>query len=111
LAGAANADNSDFLSASTDALILGPTGIPTPDAAYISDAEKLYLDPNGYDRTTASLQGELLGMELHDAYLGLTSAEIDAATPVVEGNTTIKDIPTLTTIQLIEALISASSAT
>jgi hypothetical protein len=53
----------------------------------------------------------LLGMELHDAYLGLTRAEIDAATPVVEGMTTVNDIPTLTTVQLIEALISAASAT
>jgi PE-PPE domain len=226
LAGAANADNSDFLSGSANALVLGPTGIPTPDAAYISDAENLYLDPNGYDGTTAStlalttpetydfgssvpqgetdlinavvadydagdmdcntagvcsdpltiftysqssavaslaeqqlvadkipddalrfvmlganpsgvpdnlyrtevyningdfwaqpgsdgttLQGELFGMELHDAYLGLTSAEIDSATRVVEGMTTVYDIPTLTTTQLIEALISASSAT
>ena len=48
LAGAANADGaSDFLSGSTNALILGVTGIPTPDAAYISDAENLYLDPHG----------------------------------------------------------------
>ena len=55
LIGSANADgDGDFLSGSTNALILGPTGIPTPDAAYISDAEKLYLDPNGYDGTTAS---------------------------------------------------------
>ena len=57
------------------------------------------------------LQGMLLGMELHDAYLGLTPAEIDAATPVVEGMTTVNDIPTLTTMQLIKAPISAASAT
>jgi PE-PPE domain len=225
LAGAANADNSNFLSGSTDALILGPTGIPTPDAAYISDAENLYLNPLGYDGTTATTlalttpettslssvpqgetdlinavvadynagdmdcntaglcsdpltiftysqssavaalaepqlaadkipddavrfvmlganptgvpdnlyptevyningdfyaqpgsdgstwQGILLGMELHDAYLGLTPAEIDSATQVVEGMTTVNDISTLTTMQLIEALLSASSAT
>lgn len=55
LAGAANADGaSDFLSGSTNALILGVTGIPTPDAAYISDAENLYLDPNGYHGIAAS---------------------------------------------------------
>jgi hypothetical protein len=55
LAGAANADaGSDFLSGSTNALILGPTGISTPDAAFISQAESLYLDPNGYAGTTAS---------------------------------------------------------
>jgi PE-PPE domain len=55
LAGAAHADvDSDFLSGSTNALILGATGIPTPDAAYISAAESLYLEPNGYDGTIAS---------------------------------------------------------
>ena len=225
LAGTANADNNTFLSSSTDALVLGPTGIPTPDAAYISDAENLYLNPLGYDGTTATTlalttpetvslssvpqgetdlinavvadynagdmdcntagmcsdpltiftysqssavaalaepqlaadkipddalrfvmlganptgvpdnlyptevyningdfyaqpgsdgstwQGMLFGMELHDAYLGLTPSEIDSATQVVEGMTTIHDIPTLTTMQLVEALIGASSAT
>jgi hypothetical protein len=226
LAGAANADGaSDVLSGSTNALILGVTGIPTPDAAYISDAENLYLDPNGYDGTAASTlalttpesydfstslpQGEsnlvnavvadydaghmdctasgvcsdpltvfsysqssavaslaeqqladdkipsdalrfvmvganptgvqdnlyptdvynihgdfwaepgsigttwqdiLLGMLLHDAYLGLTPAEIDSATPVVEGMTTSFDIPTLTSPELWEALFSMFSA-
>jgi PE-PPE domain len=226
LAGAANADGaSDFLSGSTNALILGTTGISTPDAAYVSDATKLYLDPDGYDGTSASTlvlttpetddfapsvtQGEndiinavvadydagdmhcavsgvcsdpltiftysqssavaalaeqqlevdkiptdalrfvmlganplgvpdnlyptevyningdfwaqpgasgttwqdvLLGMELHEAYLGLTSSEIGSATSVVEGLTTINDIPTLTTTQLVEAFINALSA-
>jgi hypothetical protein len=226
LAGAAYADGAnDFLSGSTDALILGVTGIPTPDAAYISDAENSYLDPSGYDGTTASTlalttpetydfttslqQGEtsmvnavvadygagdmgcnasgvcsdpltiftysqssaiaslaeqqladdkiptdalrfvmlganptgvpdnlyptevynihgdfwaepgtlgttwqdiLLGMVLHDAYLGLTPAEIDSATSVVEGLTTVYDIPTLTTTELWEALISTLGA-
>jgi hypothetical protein len=217
--------NDDFLSGSTNALILGPTGIPTPNAAYISDAEKLYLYPNGYDGTSATTlalttpetndfttsvpQGEtilenailadynagdmgcnaagvcsdpltiftysqssaiadlaekqlaadkiptdalrfvmlgdnptgtpdnlyptevynihgdfwaepgslgttwqdvMLGMELHEAYLGLTPAEIDSATSVVDGMTTIYDIPTLTTAQLWEALLTAAAA-
>jgi hypothetical protein len=225
LAGAAHADGAnDFLSGSTNALIMGVTGIPTPDAAYISDAEHLYIDPNGYhgsaasalalttpetydfgpsvtqgeddivsavvadydagdmDCTAAGLCSEPLtvfaysqsaadlslaeqqlsadkipedalrfvmlganpsgvpdnlyptdvynidgdfwaqptsdgtlqqieyGMLLHDAYLGLTPAEIDAAAPVVDGMTTIYDIPTLTTLQLIEALWSTASA-
>ena len=226
LAGAANADGAnDFLSGSTNALILGATGIPTPDAAYISDAENLYLDPNGYDGTTATTlalttpetndfttsvpQGEqdlinavvadynagdmgcnassvcsdpltiftysqssavaslaeqqlvadhiptdalrfvmlganptgvpdnlyptdvynihgdfyaepgtlgttwqdiMLGMELHEAYLGLTPAEIDSATSAVEGMTTVYDIPTLTSVELWDALLSAYSA-
>jgi hypothetical protein len=225
LAGAANADGaSDFLSGSTNALILGSTGIPTPDAAYIAGAENLYLDPNGYDGTAASTlalttpesydftssvtQGEqdlvnavvadygagdmhcaasgvcsdpltiftysqssaiaslaeqqlakdgipadalrfvmlganptgvpdnlypsevynidgdfwaqpgsvgttwqdlVLGIALHYAYLWLTPAEIDSATPVVEGMTTVFDIPTLTTTELWEALLTALS--
>src|SRR5690625_4139140 len=55
LAGAANADDSsDFLADSTQAFILGPTGIPTPNAAYISDAVDLYLEPSGYLGTAAS---------------------------------------------------------
>jgi hypothetical protein len=227
LAGAANADgyDSDFLSGSTDALVPGPTGIPTPDAAYISDAENLYLDPDGYGGTTATTlplttpetddfttsvpQGEQdlinavvadydagdmdcntagvcsdpltiftysqssavaslaepqlsadnipddalrfvmlganpsgvpdnlyptevyninddfyaqptsdttlpqieYGMELHDAYMGLTPSEIDAATPVVDGMTTVNDIPTLTTLELTTALLAALPAT
>jgi hypothetical protein len=40
----------------------------------------------------------------------LTPAEIDAATKTVEGMTTFYDIPTLTTTQLWEALLSAASA-
>jgi hypothetical protein len=226
LSGSTNADTtSDFLSGSTNALVLGPTGISTPDAAYISDAETLYLDPNGYGGTTASTlalttpetndfttsvsQGEqdlinavvadynagdmgcdasgvcsdpltiftysqssavaslaepqiaadgiptdalrfvmlganptgvpdnlypteiydihgdtfaepgslgttfqdiLLGSELHDAYLGLNPTEIASAIPTVEGMTTFYDIPTLTTAELWQALLSASAA-
>ena len=230
LIGPANAGSSlggkaEFLSGSTNALILGTTGIPTPNAAYIGDATTLYLDPNGYDGTAASTlalttpetynfatsvphgetilenailadyhagemgchasgvcsdpltiftfsqssaiaalaeqqladdkiptdalrfvllganptgvpdnlypteiydihgdtwaepgtlgttwQDLLLGMELHDAYLGLTPAEISSATTVVDGLTTFHDIPTLTSVQLWEALLSAASA-
>jgi hypothetical protein len=223
LAGAANADgDSDFLSGSTNALILGSTGVPTPNAAYISGAENLYLDTNGYDGTPASTlalttpesfdfgssvtQGEndlinavvadydagnmdctagvcsdpltiltysqssavadlaeqqladdkiptdalrfvmlgdnpagtpdnlyptevynfdgdiwanpgsvgttfqdfVLGLVIHDAYLGLTPAEIATATPVVEGMTTVFDIPTLTLTELWDALLSTA---
>ncbi|RRR46849.1 PE-PPE domain-containing protein [Mycolicibacter terrae] len=228
LAAAANAadeDNYDFLYGSTNALILGPTGIPTPNAAYISDVLNLYLEPNGYEGTPASTlalttpesndffqsvpQGEsilvnavladyaagdmdcdasgacsdpltiftysqsslvaalaeqqlaeagvpsdalrfvmlganttvvpndlyptevynihgdayaepgvlgtswqdlMLGLELHEAYLGLTPAEIDAATTTVDGLTTINDIPTLTSTELWDALLNALSA-
>ncbi len=225
-AGAANADTaSEFLNGSTNAFILGATGIPTPDAAYISDADRLYLDPNGYagpisstlalttpetnDFNTSVPQGEqilinaivadyaagdmhcnasgvcsdpltiftysqssaiaslaehqlladriptgalrfvmlganpsgvpdnlypteiynihgdtwaepgslgtswqnvMLGMELHEAYLGLTPAEIATATPTVEGMTTIYEIPTLTTTELWQALLNAAAA-
>jgi hypothetical protein len=226
LVGSADGDVAgNFLAGSTNALILGPTGIPTPNAAYISDAASLYLYPNGYDGTTATTlalttpetddfttsvpQGEailenailtdynagdmgcdasgvcsdpltifvysqssavaslaeqqladdkiptdalrfvmlganptgvpdnlypteiydihgdawaepgslgttwqdvMLGMELHEAYLGLTPAEIDSATSVVDGMTTFHDIPTLTTIELWEALLTAATA-
>jgi hypothetical protein len=225
-AGVANADDSnDFLWGSTHALILGSSGIPTPDAGYINAAESLYLDPNGYDGTVASTlalttpetftfdssvkQGEdilvnailaeynagdmgcdvagvcsdpltiftysqssaiaslaeqqlaadhiptdalrfvmlganptgvpdnlyptevynidgdlwaqpgtigstwqeiLIGLTLHYAYLGLTPAEIASATPVVDGLTTVYDIPTLSITQLWEALLGAFAA-
>ncbi|MEB3020800.1 alpha/beta hydrolase family protein [[Mycobacterium] crassicus] len=224
---AANADAGtyDFLYGSTNALVLGPTGIPTPNAAYISDVLNLYLEPNGYGGTTATTvalttpetsdflssvpQGEailvnavladynagdmgcdasgacsdpltiftysqssldaalaeqqlaahhiptdalrfvmlgannsvvpndlyptdiynihgdiyaepgslgaswqnfILGLELHEAYLGLTPAEVDSATTVVDGMTTINDIPTLTSTELWDALLNALRA-
>src|ERR1700744_2371342 len=82
LAGAANADNSDFLSGSTDALVLGPTGIPTPDAAYISDAKNLYLDPNGYDGTPATTVA-LTTPETDDFNTSVTQGENDLTNAVV----------------------------
>jgi hypothetical protein len=67
--------NSDFLSGSTNALVLGPTGISTPDPAYIQDALNLYLYPNGYEGTTATT-------------LPLTTPETnDFATSVPQGET------------------------
>ncbi|WP_046300167.1 MULTISPECIES: PE-PPE domain-containing protein [unclassified Mycobacterium] len=56
-AGAANAANDnqyDFLYGSSDALILGPTGIATPSVGYINSAVDRYLDPLGYDGTPAT---------------------------------------------------------
>lgn len=218
-------DGTYFLATSNHALILGPTGIPTPNSAYITDAENLYLYPNGYEgnaATTIALttpetndfetsvpQGEAIlidaiqaqynagdmgcdasgvcsdpltiftysqssavaalaeqqlsddripedalrfvmlganptgvpndlfpteiynihgdayaepgvlgtswqdvvfGMELHEAYLGLTQAELDSATTTVEGLTTIHEIPTLTSMELWDALLSAAAA-
>jgi hypothetical protein len=52
-ANAAN-DNYDFLYGSTDALVLGPTGIATPSANYISHGIDLFLEPLGYGGTVAS---------------------------------------------------------
>jgi hypothetical protein len=46
----------DFLYGSTDALVLGPTGIATPSANYISNGIDLYLEPLGYQGTLASSQ-------------------------------------------------------
>jgi hypothetical protein len=227
LAAAANAadDNYDFLYGSTDALVLGPTGVAVPSTNYITSGLNLYLEPLGYQgtlETTLPLttinswdfyesvpQGEkilvdsiladynagemdcdatgvcsdpltiftysqsslvaalaqeqlsedgvpsdalrfvmlganpsavptdlypteifnihgdayaepgslgtswqdlMLGLQLHEAYLGLTAAQIDSATTVVDGMTTINEIPTLTTAELWEALLSAFSA-
>lgn len=53
-AGMAHADSLDdpgVLSGSDLALILGPTGIASPNATFIADAETLYLDPNGFSPT------------------------------------------------------------
>ncbi|OMC15978.1 PE family protein [Mycolicibacter nonchromogenicus] len=60
-AGAANAANGnnnqyDFLYGSTDAFVLGPTGIATPSAGYISNGFDLYLDPLGYSGSLATVE-------------------------------------------------------
>lgn len=82
LAGAANADDGDFLFGSTHALILGSTGIPTPDAGYIAGAESLYLDPNGYDGAAASAQA-LTTPESWDFTTSVTQGEQDLVNAVV----------------------------
>jgi hypothetical protein len=84
LAGAANADGADgdFLSGSTNALILGSTGIPTPNAAYIAGAENLYLDANGYDGTTATTLA-LTTPETYDFTTSVTQGEQDLVNAVV----------------------------
>ena len=43
-----------FLEGSTRAFILGATGVPTPNAAYIDAAMNLYLYPNGYEGDVAT---------------------------------------------------------
>lgn len=47
----------DFLDGSTNALVLGATGMPTPTAMYLDAATNLYLLPNGYEGDTASIIG------------------------------------------------------
>ncbi|GFG69991.1 PE family protein [Mycolicibacter senuensis] len=230
-ANAADQNDYDFLYGSTDALVLGPTGIGTPSANYISNGIDLYLEPLGYQGTVESSQaltlpnsydffesvpggerilidailadynaGEmgcddagvctdpltiftysqsslvaahaqddlveagvptdalrfvmlganpdavptgfyetqifnidgdiftnnvyeswwdllfggntsfedvLIGLALHNSYLGLTEAQIDAATSVTEGLTTINEIPTLTMPELFQALLAS----
>jgi PE-PPE domain len=81
LAGAANADD-EFLSGSTNALILGSTGIPTPDAAYIAGAENLYLDPNGY-AGTATTTLALTTPETYNFGPSVTQGEQDLVNAVV----------------------------
>ncbi|WP_292974752.1 PE-PPE domain-containing protein [Mycobacterium sp.] len=218
-------DDPDFLEGSTHALILGATGVPTPNAAYISAAMNLYLFPNGYDGDTAttialttpqttdyeasvaegqqilinaitadyeagnmgcdvsgvcsdpltiftysqsaaiaalaqeqlsdqgipsdalrfvmlganplgvptdlfpteiynidgdawadpgslgtSWQDIFLGMQLHEAYLGLSAEQIASATTTVDGMTTINEIETLTMTELWQALLNAYPA-
>ncbi|MEB3032883.1 PE-PPE domain-containing protein [[Mycobacterium] nativiensis] len=71
LAAGANAANQnyDFLYGSTDALVLGPTGISTPSANYINHGMDLYLDPLGYQGTAAST----LALTTPNSYNFLTS--------------------------------------
>ncbi|WP_293004395.1 PE-PPE domain-containing protein [Mycobacterium sp.] len=49
------ARDSDFLDGSTNALILGATGMPTPTSSYINAAASLYIFPNGYEGDNGSL--------------------------------------------------------
>lgn len=57
-AGAHAADDGryGFLYGSEDALVLGPTNIPTPSANYISNGIDLYLGPLGYQGDLATSQ-------------------------------------------------------
>jgi hypothetical protein len=48
----ADTGNAGFLDGSTEALILGGTGIPTPSGGYLGTVDTLYLQPNGFDGTT-----------------------------------------------------------
>ncbi len=74
--------DSDFLSGSTNALVLGATGDPTPTASYIAEATKLYLDPNGYDGTTASTLA-LTTPETYSFDSSVTQGETDLINSIV----------------------------
>jgi hypothetical protein len=88
---------------------LGPSnliGDLTPNNLYPTEVFTIQGDfygdfgPNGADTS-------LLGLLDHEAYLGLTQAEIDSATTVVDGMTTYYDIPALTGPELWSALIDS----
>jgi hypothetical protein len=68
-----------FLDNSTLALVMGPTGDPTPDAAYLAAADSLYLDPAGFDGTTLALTTP----ETSDYGPSVTTGEQDLVSTVV----------------------------
>jgi len=72
---------------------------------------------NDYDTYVYTLYGDMwadvtapLCLLCHDAYLGLTPAEISSAVPVIDGLTTYFDIPALSTTALDNALLAAVGA-
>jgi hypothetical protein len=72
---------------------------------------------NDYDTLVYTLSGDMwadvtapLCALCHDAYLGLTPAEISSAIPVIDGLTTYFDIPALSTTALDNALLAAVGA-
>jgi hypothetical protein len=82
----------------------------TPNNLYPTEVFTLqgdYYGDYGVNGTDTSL---LLGLPIHEAYLGLTQAEIDSATTVVDGMTTYYDIPALTGPDLWSALIDSLGA-
>jgi PE-PPE domain len=82
-----------------------PTGVPDslyPTEVYNIDGD-IWAQPSTIGSTWEQI---LLGLGLHEAYLGLTPAQIDSATTVVDGLTIIHDIPTLTFTGLWDALIN-----
>jgi PE-PPE domain len=44
-----------FLSGATDALVMGPTDISTPDSSYLNAVDQLYLEPLGFTGQTIAL--------------------------------------------------------
>ncbi len=82
-----------------------PTGVP--DNLYPTEVYNIDGDVWAQPSTVGSTWQELmLGLGLHEAYLGLTPAEINSATTVVEGLTIVHDIPTLTFPELWDAFFN-----
>ena len=92
-------------------MVVGDDPLGVPDNLYPTEVYDINGDwwalPGSIGTTAQDVE---LGLLLHEAYLGLTPAEIDSATSVVEGMTTVYDIPTLTITELWEALLSMLSA-
>lgn len=72
---------------------------------------------NDYDTYVYTIYGDMwadvtapLCLLCHDAYLGLTPAEIGSAVPVIDGLTTYFDIPALSSTALDNALLAAAGA-
>jgi PE-PPE domain len=83
-------------------------GDVTPNDLYPTEVFTLQGDFFGDFGPYGADSDLLLGTIIHDAYNGLTQAEIDSATTVVDGMTTYYDIPALTIPELESALIDAA---
>jgi hypothetical protein len=73
--------NAGSLDGSTEALIMGPTGIPTPNPAYLNTVDSLYLQPNGFDGTAIALTTP----ETSNFGASITQGESDLVNAVISG--------------------------
>ena len=88
-------------------VMLGDNPLASPDHLYPTEIYNIDGDVWAQPSTIGSTWEQLLfGLGLHEAYLGLTPAEINSATTVVDGLTIIHDIPTLTFTELWDAFIN-----
>lgn len=88
-------------------IMLGANPLGVPDNLY--PTEIFNIDGDIWAQPTSigsTWQEILLGVALHEVYLGLTPEQIGSATTVVDGLTTIHEIPTLTFPELFDALIN-----
>jgi hypothetical protein len=82
-----------------------PLGVPDdlyPTDIYIIDGD-LWAQPFSIGSTWQDI---LMGFALHEAYLGLTPEQLDSATTIIDGMTTIHEIPTLTLPELFDAFLN-----